>query len=226
VVRVANVLLICSLAALSAWGQTSPARARNPTPPPERPAASHEFRIQPRFWTLLVANGLASFGYVITATFLVAMVRRSPELRPLEPWVWIVFGLATAPSVAAWTWIASRNGVSHALSVAYLVEAAGVALSVLWPCQLGMLIATVAIGATFIANTALGMMLARTLCSGDSRRPVALMTAAFGLGQIAGPVFAGALHDAFGSFLLPSLIAAAGILLGAMLVARLKASQL
>ena len=41
VVRVANVLLICSLAALSAWGQTSPARARNPTPPPERPAASH-----------------------------------------------------------------------------------------------------------------------------------------------------------------------------------------
>lgn len=40
-VRVANPLLICSLAALSAWGQTSPARARNPKPPPERPAASH-----------------------------------------------------------------------------------------------------------------------------------------------------------------------------------------
>jgi len=39
--RVANALLICSVAALSAWGQTSPARARNPTLPPQRPAASH-----------------------------------------------------------------------------------------------------------------------------------------------------------------------------------------
>ena len=41
VVRVANALLICSLAALSAWGQTSAAPAENPKAPPERPAASH-----------------------------------------------------------------------------------------------------------------------------------------------------------------------------------------
>jgi cyanate permease len=46
------------------------------------------------------------------------------------------------------------------------------------------------------------------------------MTAAFGLGQIVGPVFAGAAHDATGSFLLPSLTAAAALALGAGLAMR------
>jgi predicted MFS family arabinose efflux permease len=180
----------------------------------------------PGFWMLLVVNGLASFAYVITATFLVAMVRRLPELTAIEPWIWVIFGLATAPSVALWTWVASRWGIACALSLAYLVEAAGVASSVLWPVQTGMIIATIFVGATFISNTALGMMAARALSSGDARRPVALMTVAFGVGQIAGPTFAGVLHDALGSFLVPSLIAAGGVIVGAALVGRLKAPGL
>lgn len=185
-------------------------------------ASRGDSEVRPGFWALIVANGLSAFGYVITATFLVAMVRRSPELKPLESWIWIVFGLATAPSVAAWTWVGSRGGIARALSLAYLVEAAGVSLSVLWSAEDGMIIATIFIGATFISNTALGMMAARALCSGDVRRPVALMTAAFGLGQIVGPTFAGVLHDVVGGFLLPSLIATAGLLVGSLLVGRLK----
>jgi hypothetical protein len=97
---------------------------------------------------------IALVSYVITITHLVTMARRLPELKPLNAWIWIVFGLATAPSVAAWTWIASHKGISRALALAYLVKAAGVALSVLWLAQPGMLIATVFVGATFMANTA------------------------------------------------------------------------
>jgi MFS family permease len=182
--------------------------------------------VRPGFWALIVANGLSSFGYVITATFLVAIVRQSPELRPLESWIWVLFGVATAPSVAVWTWVGSHAGIARALSLAYLVEAAGVALSVLCTAETGMIIATIFVGATFIANTALGMTAARALCDGDTRRPVALMTAAFGVGQIAGPTFAGVLHDVLGSFLVPSVVAAIGLLVGALLVGRLKAPGL
>jgi hypothetical protein len=39
------------------------------------------------------------------------------------------------------------------------------------------------------------------------------MTAAFGVGQIIGPVVAGTLADMMGSFLIPSLLAAAALLL-------------
>jgi hypothetical protein len=41
-VRVVNALLICSLAALAASGQTSAARPQNPPAPPARPTPSHQ----------------------------------------------------------------------------------------------------------------------------------------------------------------------------------------
>jgi MFS family permease len=48
----------------------------------------------------------------------------------------------------------------------------------------------------------------RNLSTGDPRPNLALATAAFGVGQVVGPAFAGLLHDWLGSFVLPSLVAA------------------
>ena len=53
-----------------------------------------------------------------------------------------------------------------------------------------------------------------------SSRALALMTGAFGLGQIVGPVFAGIVSDRLGTFTVPSLAAVAALLLAAVLVRR------
>ncbi len=170
---------------------------------------------------LIAAYGLFGFGYIITATFLVAIVRESAEIAPLEPTIWLVVGLSAVPSVALWSWIGVRIGILQAYTLATLMLAAGVAASVLWVSPLGALLAAALLGGTFMALTALGLAAARLMVSGDPRRVLALMSAAFALGQILGPAFAGYLHDLTGSFLSSSLTATAGLLIAAVLSFRI-----
>jgi MFS family permease len=85
-----------------------------------------------RVWPLVLAYGLFGFGYVITATFLVAMVRNSPGVQAFEPWIWIAVGLAAIPSVSLWSSLGNRIGILNALGAACFAEAVGVAASVVW----------------------------------------------------------------------------------------------
>ena len=172
-----------------------------------------------RLLALIAAYGLFGFGYVITATFLLAIVRGSPEIGYLEPVVWVVVGLSGISSVALWTALGRRIGTFAAYAAACLVEALGVAASVLAQNAVGVVIASLFLGGTFIGLTALGLIGARALTSGNQRRVLALMTGAFGTGQIVGPMLAGVLFDLTGSFTSPSLLAVAALLAAAALSA-------
>jgi predicted MFS family arabinose efflux permease len=166
---------------------------------------------------LIIAYGLFGFGYVITATFLVAIVRSTPVIRPLEPVIWVVFGLAAAPSILLWRHVASLLGTPASFAMACVIEAIGVAASVAWPSAAGIFLASILVGGTFVGVTALGLMRAHVLAGRAPQRAIALMTGAFGLGQIIGPSFAGILSDQFGSFALPSFVAAFALLAAAAL---------
>jgi predicted MFS family arabinose efflux permease len=160
-------------------------------------------------WPLITAYGLFGFGYVITATFIVAQVRGSREIAHLEPYIWVLVGLGAAPSVALWTAIARRWGILNGFAIAALVEAAGITASVLWESSVTVIAAAILLGGTFMGLTALGLIAAAGR--------IAMMTAAFGLGQIIGPIVAGYLFDHTGSLVLPTLAAAAALLLACIL---------
>jgi predicted MFS family arabinose efflux permease len=174
----------------------------------------------PRLRRMTLAYGLFGFGYVITATFLVAIVRATPAIRELEPMIWIVVGLAAAPSVMFWTFVGRRVGIPVAFAAAALAEAVGVLASVVSPNALGICVAAVLVGGTFMGLTALGLMRGRELTDGDPRPVMAAMTGAFGVGQIVGPLLAGVVSDALGGFTVPSLAAACGLVLAALLARR------
>lgn len=191
---------------------------------PERPvAAAQSSGFDRRLTALIVAYGLFGFGYVITATFISTMVRTVPDLRSIEPIVWLVFGLAAIPSIALWTWIGRRWGNDRSFALACVVEGIGVALSVLTTNAAVVLLGAALLGGTFMGITALGFIHARSLTGGDPRRSLALMTAAFGLGQMIGPTFAGMTYRFGNSFLLPSLVATAALLVAAFLVTDVRA---
>lgn len=173
-------------------------------------------------WPLVTAYALFGFGYVITATFIVAIVRASADLRPLEPFIWLAVGLTAIPSIAFWSAFARRFGTLQTFAAACLVEAIGVVLSVASQNTVALFLAAASLGGTFVGITALGLTAAHKLGAANPRRSLALMTAAFGLGQVVGPVAAGYGFDVTGSFFLPSITAAAALCASAIIAWRLR----
>ncbi|MEZ5878420.1 MAG: YbfB/YjiJ family MFS transporter [Tepidamorphaceae bacterium] len=176
-----------------------------------------------RLSALMLAYGLFGFGYVVTATFIVAIVRDAPELARHETGIWLAVGLAAAPSVWVWSKLSATTGILAAFAIACLVEAIGVVASVASSHVAGVFFAAACLGGTFMGLTALGLVAARTLpvaggASRDARRVVALMTAAFGTGQVLGPAVAGILFDRTGDYVAASVAAAAALILAAIIV--------
>ncbi len=173
---------------------------------------------QQGLWRLVLSYGCLGFGYVITATFIVAMLREGPGGRGAETVVWLIVGLTAAPSVVVWSRISARIGAIRAYQAAMLIEAAGVGLSALSAGTAALALAAAALGSTFVGLTAIGLQEAARRAGGDGRAMMALMTASFGLGQMIGPGLAGWLRDLTGSFAAPSLIAALVLVAGGLLV--------
>ena len=182
-------------------------------PPPAAAAAK-----PPRQLALLVgAYGLFGFGYVITTTFIVTIVRMTPEIRALEAWIWVLFGIAAVPSVAVWSKMGTRVGLMPAFALASISEAAGVLASVEWPTTAGICVSAILVGGTFMGLTAIGLMAARDAAGPAAQRAIGLMTASFAIGQMVGPTVAGYLFDRLGSFRAASLLAATALVLAAAL---------
>ncbi len=171
----------------------------------------------PAMHRLIWSYGLFGFGYIVTATFLVAIVRAGDGGRLFESIVWLVAGLTIPPANFFWAWLSRRHGLPLIVAAGCLVEAVGVVASVTIGGYAGPLVAAFLLGGTFVAITSLGLQMARTLAGQSPRRALAMMTAAFGTGQIIGPLVAGWLASASGSYLSSSLAAALCLVASAVL---------
>ncbi|MCZ7564473.1 MAG: MFS transporter [Burkholderiales bacterium] len=167
---------------------------------------------------LIVAYGLFGFGYVVTATFIVAIARKLEHAAIVEPVTWIVVGSCAAVSVVVWQRIAQRFGLLPALRLAYAVEAAGVLLAGVTTGPVAVVIGGGLLGGTFVGITALGLAAARQRGGANQGRAMGLLTASFGLGQLLGPAVAGRIAEATGGFAAPSALAAALLVIGIFLL--------
>jgi predicted MFS family arabinose efflux permease len=187
------------------------------------PLATGDGRSEPRLPRSLplakitVAYGIFGFGYIITATFLVAIVRQGEGGPIFEAVVWLVTGLAGFPSVYLWQPVVARLGSMKAFALGCVVEGIGVVASVKLGSYAGPIVGGVLLGGTFIALTTIGLVAGRTIAAASPRRALAVMTAFFGTGQIIGPIVAGFLADRTGSFTIASMAAAAGLLACALI---------
>ncbi len=168
---------------------------------------------------------LEGAGYVVSGTFLVAILQAEAgdigifgALGDIGNLAWVMVGLAVAPSCLFWSWAAQRWGEIRAMIAAHLLQAIGIALPLLSTALLPSLIAATLFGGTFVGITLLVVAYGRKIAPQATALAIGLMTAAFGLGQIIGPLIAGFLAERSGSFDSSLMLSSAAVVIGAGLL--------
>ncbi|CAK0749157.1 YbfB/YjiJ family MFS transporter [uncultured Gammaproteobacteria bacterium] len=157
-------------------------------------------------------------GYIVTGTFLVAILKRTAETAALGEVAWIVVGLAAAPSVWLWGLLVKRRGLWATLIAAHLTQVIGILLPVLVPGPTSAIVGALLFGGTFMAICGQALTLGRQLAPVNPTAAISVLTIAFSVGQIVGPVIAGMAMARTGGYDWALSFAAAVVLAGAGLL--------
>ncbi len=196
--------LFCVPLAWLAWhwlADTAPAAGTiRRSPPP--------FVMPPFLPWLTAAYFAGGLGYIVTGTFIVAIVQESSGNSAAALFTWILVGLAAAVSTMAWPLLALRLGELPALLLAYALQAFGILLPVLSANLFAAYAGALLFGGTFTSIVTIAMGIGRRLSPQHSALVLGLLTTAYGSGQMLGPWLAGLVAAETGSFRLPLLVAA------------------
>ncbi len=172
------------------------------------------------FW-LAIAYGLDGLGYIITATFLPVIAR---QVMPGSVWLdlfWPLFGLAVIAGALISTRISLKGDLRYLLAASYIMQAVGVIITVWLPTPLGFALGSLLLGLPFTAITFFAMQEVRRLKPHNVASYTGLLTAVYGLGQIAGPPLAAWLLSRSATvgqgFNVALEIAASSLVLGALM---------
>lgn len=170
----------------------------------------------------MAAYFCAGFGYVVSVTFIVAIVNQLPGLAGWGNLVFLAIGIGAAPACMNWDLIARRTGDLNALILAALLQIVGILLPVmvpgLWAAMLGALL----FGGTFIGMVSLVLSMAGRYYPGMPAKMMGKMTLSYGVAQIIGPAVTGQIGARLGSYNAGLYAAAAIMALGAGLLMLLK----
>ena len=139
---------------------------------------------------LIFCYGSFGFGYILPATYLPALARALVDDPRLFGLAWPAFGLAAAASTLLAGRALRRWRLLDVWSVCHLLMAAGCALPLFSRSGVAIAIAALLVGGTFMVATMVGLQQARRLVPSNPAPLLGRMTAAFAIGQIAGPLAA------------------------------------
>ncbi len=183
-------LLMAGAAAWLVRGATAPAPSASAAAEPACASGAASLRAG---WPLVLCYGALGFGYILPATFLPAMARALVDDPRSFGLAWPVFGLAALLStVAAWRWLGDWPPLRSWASCQAAIGL-GAALPLLNRSGPAIGLAALLVGGCFMVATLIALQQARALVPLQPAVLLGRMTAAFALGQIAGPALVRAL---------------------------------
>lgn len=173
----------------------------------------------------MAAYFCAGVGYVISATFIVAIVDRLPGLSGSGTLVFLALGLSAAPACIIWDFIARRTGEMNALILAAGLQIVGILLP-LSGGIIGALAGAMLFGGTFIGMVSLVLTMAGRYYPTRPAKMMGKMTLSYGAAQILGPAITGWLAAGrAGDYAIGLYLAAGVMLVGTLLLLVLKLVQ-
>lgn len=169
----------------------------------------------------MAAYFCAGVGYVVSATFIVAIVDRLPGLAGKGSWSFLAIGLAAAPACIVWDFVARRTGELNALILAAALQVVGILLPLTGGLG-GALAGALLFGGTFVGMVSLVLSMAGRYYPTRPAKMMGKMTLSYGAAQIVGPAVTGWLAVSLGSYAGGLYFAAAMMVLGTLLLLALK----
>jgi Major Facilitator Superfamily. len=142
----------------------------------------------------------AGFGYVISATFIVAILDKLPALADKGGWVWVIVGLAAAPSSFVWDRLARSMGDIQALLLAFGLQTVSIILPAMTLNLPLNLLSAVLYGGTFVGIVSLTLTLIGRSFPDNPAKAMARLTLSYGVAQIVAPAMAGSIAAQTGSY--------------------------
>ncbi|MBS0369772.1 MAG: YbfB/YjiJ family MFS transporter [Proteobacteria bacterium] len=189
-----------------------------PAPAPvSAQAATHLPAPPSRRWMglFIAAYFCAGFGYVISATFIIAIVEKLPMLAGKGGWVWVIVGLAAAPSCFLWDRIATAGGQIPALLLAYCLQIVSILLPAFSDGTAANLASAMLYGGTFVGIVSLTLSIIGRCFPANPAKAMARLTLSYGVAQVVAPAMAGYIATMTGSYK-GALIVAAWVMAAGM----------
>lgn len=132
-------------------------------------------------------------GYIITGTFLVAIIKSIPAFSEYAALSWMFVGLGAIPSTVVWSMIAERVGYSKATYMAFFLQIISVCLPIFSHNSISLIISSLLFGSTFLGLTTLFMSKGQKLMfqTGGKSNFIATLTVIYSIGQMIAPFVSG-----------------------------------
>ncbi|MBZ8175430.1 YbfB/YjiJ family MFS transporter [Staphylococcus delphini] len=173
----------------------------NPTLPEP---ASHEahgpdkvIRYSKKFYIpFAIAYFCEGAGYIITGTFLVAIVKTMPTLSEYAALSWMFVGLGAIPATVLWSMIGQRIGICLSVILAFLLQIVAVLMPIFTVNAFAIALSSMIFGATFLGLTTLFMSKSHQITfETKGNNLVAVMTLIYSVGQMIAPYISGILIE-------------------------------
>lgn len=149
---------------------------------------------------LIMAYFCEGVGMVVQGTFLPDIINSLAGLEGFGSFTWTLVGLAGIPSCIIWMMLAHKYGSVNIIILAMFLQVIGIMISALTNNIYLNLFSGILYGGTFIGLVALFMNLGGKLAGNNPVMLMGALTTAYGIGQVAAPLYSVALIEHFKNY--------------------------